>query len=195
MNSPTHRANILNSHFTEIGVGIAEGIYEGQPTVFVVQLFGAPAAPKAQFPAFLTASTTPKTASSTPATAPATTSPVAVKGASLEEETPAPKVIMQDETFIAVKNEVATNSPAAAVVSPDASEMLVQKLVTSPKSVVETIYLVLAVIIGIALIIMIVVEVRHQHPKNAALGVLLILLMVALLYLGQYLTPATLSVL
>jgi len=43
MNSPGHRANILGSHYTEIGIGTAKGIYKGVPTVFVVQLFGTPA--------------------------------------------------------------------------------------------------------------------------------------------------------
>ena len=43
MNSPGHRANILGSHYTEIGIGTAKGIYKGVPTVFVAQLFGTPA--------------------------------------------------------------------------------------------------------------------------------------------------------
>ena len=56
MNSPTHRANILNGNYSEIGVGTAEGTYEGFATVYVVQLFGTPAAaqqpaPVAQAPA------------------------------------------------------------------------------------------------------------------------------------------------
>lgn len=43
MNSPKHRENIVNSHYTEIGVGTAKGTYEGYDTVYVVQLFGTPA--------------------------------------------------------------------------------------------------------------------------------------------------------
>ena len=43
MASPTHRANIVNSNYTEIGIGTARGIYQGYETVFVVQLFGRPA--------------------------------------------------------------------------------------------------------------------------------------------------------
>ena len=42
LNSPTHRANIINKNFTEIGIGIANGIYKGKETVFVVQFFGTP---------------------------------------------------------------------------------------------------------------------------------------------------------
>src|SRR3989344_2881588 len=43
MNSPTHRANIVKKDYTEIGIGVANGIFEGRNTVFVAQLFGKPA--------------------------------------------------------------------------------------------------------------------------------------------------------
>jgi uncharacterized protein YkwD len=45
MKSPTHKANIVDAKYTEIGVGTAKGVYDGYETVFVVQLFGTPAAP------------------------------------------------------------------------------------------------------------------------------------------------------
>lgn len=43
LDSPTHRANIENQNYREIGIGTAKGSFEGQNTVFVVQLFGTPA--------------------------------------------------------------------------------------------------------------------------------------------------------
>jgi len=43
MASPTHRANIVKPAYTDIGVGIAQGMYKGQPATFVVQYFAAPA--------------------------------------------------------------------------------------------------------------------------------------------------------
>ena len=42
--SPEHRANIMDGTFSEIGIGTAQGELNGYPTVFVVQLFGTPAA-------------------------------------------------------------------------------------------------------------------------------------------------------
>jgi len=42
MKSPSHRANIMDGGYTEIGVGTAKGQYKGFPTIFVVQLFGTP---------------------------------------------------------------------------------------------------------------------------------------------------------
>ncbi|MDO8581944.1 MAG: CAP domain-containing protein [bacterium] len=44
--SPTHRANIVNAHYTEIGVGAAIGKFEGAEATVVVQFFGNPIATK-----------------------------------------------------------------------------------------------------------------------------------------------------
>jgi hypothetical protein len=46
MNSPGHKANILNKNFEEIGIGIAQGEYQGHNAIFVVQMFGLPAGQK-----------------------------------------------------------------------------------------------------------------------------------------------------
>jgi|SRR3989344_4905892 len=40
MASPTHRANIVKPAYTDVGVGIAQGMYKGEPATFVVQYFG-----------------------------------------------------------------------------------------------------------------------------------------------------------
>lgn len=42
MNSPGHRANILNTHYREIGIAVGKGIYEGKETWLAVQSFGTP---------------------------------------------------------------------------------------------------------------------------------------------------------
>lgn len=47
MLSPTHKKNIVDHKFTEIGVGTARGEFDGYDTVYVVQLFGTPAVPAA----------------------------------------------------------------------------------------------------------------------------------------------------
>ena len=38
--SPTHRANILNRNYREIGIAILNTYFQGSPAVIVVQLFG-----------------------------------------------------------------------------------------------------------------------------------------------------------
>jgi uncharacterized protein YkwD len=42
MNSPGHRANILDTHYTEIGVAVREGLFDGQESWIAVQVFGKP---------------------------------------------------------------------------------------------------------------------------------------------------------
>ena len=42
MNSPGHRANILHTSYTEIGIGVILGTYEGRTVWFAVQEFGRP---------------------------------------------------------------------------------------------------------------------------------------------------------
>lgn len=42
MNSPGHRANILDTHYSQIGVAVREGTFNHQTTWIAVQIFGKP---------------------------------------------------------------------------------------------------------------------------------------------------------
>ena len=42
MSSPTHRENILNPNYQEIGIGVIEGSLSGTDTTIIVQFFGTP---------------------------------------------------------------------------------------------------------------------------------------------------------
>lgn len=42
LNSPSHKKNLLNKNFTEIGVAIVEGKFRGENTTLVIQIFGSP---------------------------------------------------------------------------------------------------------------------------------------------------------
>ena len=42
MNSPSHRENILNPNYQEIGIGVVEGSLSGVDTTIIVQFFGSP---------------------------------------------------------------------------------------------------------------------------------------------------------
>lgn len=50
MASPGHRANIVKAGYTEIGVGVADGYYQGAPATFVVQYFARPQGTPAPLP-------------------------------------------------------------------------------------------------------------------------------------------------
>jgi hypothetical protein len=42
MRSPTHKANIINSRYQEIGIAVIDGVLGGHETTLVVQMFGSP---------------------------------------------------------------------------------------------------------------------------------------------------------
>lgn len=104
MLSPDHRANILKQQYTQIGIGIAQGMYQGQETTFVVEFFGTPeptaptvarpsspaAAPNiAQPNPAQVAPTTPvETAASTPIPANATSGAPQILGVQAQETPP-----------------------------------------------------------------------------------------------------------
>lgn len=50
MNSPSHRDNILNPHYREIGIGVVDGSLAGVETTIVVQFFGSPQVVKPSIP-------------------------------------------------------------------------------------------------------------------------------------------------
>lgn len=50
MNSPSHRENILNGNYQEIGIGVVEGNLSGVDTTIIVQFFGTPLTGSATIP-------------------------------------------------------------------------------------------------------------------------------------------------
>ena len=92
MNSPTHRANIVKPQYTEIGIAVANGVYQGRGATFVVQFFGTPAPASAPAPTAKPAVAVASAPAPTPAPAPvatiATSAPTAVLGASVAPAPP-----------------------------------------------------------------------------------------------------------
>ena len=91
MNSPGHRANIMNGTFQEIGIGIAKGNYNGHETTIVVQMFGTPIAQKVEMPSAPTPVAQPSTPATTPAPTPAPAAPAPTTApAPVAQPAPAP---------------------------------------------------------------------------------------------------------
>jgi len=70
MSSPTHHANIVKPQYTQTGIGVANGMYQGREATFVVQFFGSPAAASLQLHEVAAAASALKmetTATATPA--------------------------------------------------------------------------------------------------------------------------------
>lgn len=106
MNSPTHRANILNTSYQEVGFGIANSsnfVGDGEETV-VVAMYGQPQ--KVVSPSTVRNGTAP----STPAPKAATPAPTATPAQPAEQATPAPTTTETPKK--ATQQTAATPTPA-----------------------------------------------------------------------------------
>lgn len=61
MNSPSHRDNLLNSKYKDIGIAVVDGVFEGQQSTIVVQMFGSKTATSPPPTTDTTTDTKPKT--------------------------------------------------------------------------------------------------------------------------------------
>lgn len=208
MDSPSHRKNILNNRYTEIGIATASGRYKGDSTTYVVQMFGRP-----------------NTVAAAPTPAPRATevavveeSPVApeetsnVLGEEVEVSAPAPiasraepielaaaaPVAAPAESTMEFTNPEASDAELAVVKSAPAPTEDVptyttwfERLIVSPSEVVQNLYMVLFALVVFSLILKIFIEIRLQHPKNIAYGILLLIVIFGFMHMNQGLGETT----
>lgn len=194
MNSPGHRANILNDRFTEIGIATSRGVYKGQPTIFVVQLFGkpsvAPATPKVRVVLKKEISQLPEklnVLSGTPlATTTATITPLMeVAGATLE-------TVTVDDMFISVKNTTATSGDYEPTIKTP-EESLIARILVSPQTFLSYAYALFGALIVLALALDTFIEIRRRHLIHFVYAIFLWIPLFAILYIGgaYIMTPQT----
>ncbi len=188
MNSPTHRANLLDQHFTEIGIATAEGFYQGHPTTFVVQEFGAPISvktAKATVDSPVVAATEAISRNSTqPATAIAG-APSRVLG---ESNVPSPQKVATQVSPLSKKT--AGNEKPAASVTPDMSNQkyasALAYVAASPRTTLFNVYFYIAAFFLIGLVFLTGFEIHFRHMKKAVAAGSLLVLMSALFAVGNW---------
>ncbi|MBA3788768.1 hypothetical protein H0X32_00015 [Patescibacteria group bacterium] len=206
LNSPTHRANILNGHFTQIGIATAQGTFQGHSTIFVVQMFGTPAPGSsasasiqtAILPAIPTqmafASTKSDESSSSaqvlgvvtnsasPATRPAPASPP-IRPVVAKRLSPATSsVVSQPAQSFAT---TATQNVASIQAAPHYGPVW-GFLVSSPEVLLRTSYFILGGILLLALLIRTEFEIRRHHLRHVVAVASLIVLMIVLFFIADH---------
>ncbi len=213
MHSPTHRANIMNGNYTEIGIATARGEYKGKDAIFVVQEFGRPSLIARQLD---TASGTARSIQEMIATATRTApTPGATK-----QPTPTPPVVAPkpkptpEQNVAGASSSVKTlstiapvtpeNNAASTIVAGAETQKLtipvypvnlpilershvskLDLLLASPRQATSTIYLILAAIILFALGLAVFIKIRVQYPHIIANGILLVAILLSLVVLNQ----------
>lgn len=159
MNSPTHRANILNGRFTEIGIATAQGVFQGHQTTFIVQMFGAPSPRSSDL---------------------GLGKPTEVRTISSPIEATAPAFA----TTEVATSTVVLGTEADSILSPTVTWW--QKLIASPKTMLKYAYYALAVVILILLAYVTELEFHKRHMRYVWAAVILIVLMGALFTVAHF---------
>jgi hypothetical protein len=214
MESPGHRANIINKNYTEIGVGSARGEYNGVPTIFVVQLFGTQSLVSKIEPSSAVSENevvTDSTISQELAQESLNTEKVLGEEITIEpfvvkkQEIPVivaefPPVSMPVSENNVVYSDLATTSYPGSVrieqiddqsigsVDTTRNLTVLEKSIVQPSAWLQIVYIVLAILVTIALILSVVIEWRKQRPIQIAYATGLLAIMALLLYAHTTLT-------
>lgn len=174
MNSPGHKANIMNENFTEIGIATADGMYQGRKTTFVVQLFGRPAE-SMPTQKIINTQTVKKVESKT--LTPATTSGTMV----LSESVTKSPIGFGDsnELFIEVQK---LDTPTTSASEKKYSNFF-ERAVLSPERTLSIVYLLIAIIVSIGLIFTAFVEFRSHNIRMMLLSIGVLIVIFGLLYI------------
>lgn len=183
LNSPKHKENVLNSHFTEIGITAVDGFFEGRNTTFVVEFFGKPTEFKVA--EVNTNTTIPVTKPKTEILKPE------VAGVSIENvktETPV-KIIEQTDKgtdkFISVQNtNVVDETVKEDLVLSQNKPLSVwyMRFIVNPTNTIKIIYYILLGIITVAMMLMLSKKYQKHHTKHLIMGAMLIALVGISLY-------------
>jgi len=161
MNSPKHRANILNAKFTEIGIATAVGEYKGRKTTFVVQMFAAPR-------------------NDAVVSVPVSSVPENPEEPAITTLSPEPQILGSEEEVLVPP---VASSEDAVHVSPQAG--VVERLLTSPENLLRSLFLVSGLMVLIALALTTRLEFKRHHVPHVAAAALLLMLMGGTLMLAD----------
>ena len=175
MNSPTHRDNIMNPRFTEIGIAAAVGVYQGRTTTFVVQEFGTPASQVAPRPLVEESIPANPQEPALASAAPAVLGENAVAGASKETAVPS------------IAKRVAPPAPGAIVEKNSGWRATWwQHALASPRQTFHWMYYLLALLVVAALAFTTGFEIHWHHRGKAVAAGFSLALISVLFVIGEY---------
>lgn len=180
--SPLHRENILNVKFREIGIATVAGVYKNNPTIFIVQMFGTPATPKVSTATAQATSTKEKVQPDAKVLGALATAEGEVKGGAIQPGVLYPIITTRELAVVGNLEPIESVSVEAA--TPNYSTWYDRLLVDS-SYYIDLFYRGLIILIALALVTMIVVEVRKQHYKHIMYGVLMLAVLAVFVFINQ----------
>jgi len=162
MASPTHKANIVKENYTEMGTGVASGIYEGKETIFVAQVYANPLPKESVLNTKIDTNEITK---------------------KIPNKITTDKIAPQIKTTNVLGAEVIQESPK---VSEETNATFIQKMFASPRHNSNIIFFLIFGIVIFSLVLNIIIKVKHHHPDlitNALITLAIILAIVMANYL------------
>jgi hypothetical protein len=161
MNSPTHRANIERAQYTEVGTGVARGVFQGRETTFVAQVYARPAK---------------KLVSPITKTLPVVnTAVVAVSTAGIESSNP--EVL---GTSTPAEEIATTSAPSSVTIALAVTPTFFQKLLASPRHTANFFLFGIGGLVALVLAVTIAVRVGRQHPDLIMNGLIILVVVFGL---------------
>lgn len=170
MDSPTHRANILNAKFTEIGIATAVGEYKGRKTTFVVQMFGAPRTQVALREEAVVA--TPENPEEIAVT-------VREDSGQILGSEAEPVSTSEEPGEAGIQVPETVGAPVATYAGP------VERFLASPGSLLRVVYLLCGLVVLVALLLTTRLEFKRHHMRHVVAATLLVALMGGTLLLAD----------
>lgn len=187
INSPTHKANILSSNFTEIGIAVADGYHKGKPATFVVQMFGKPKAVKAPIVTLNTTTTTTESSNNNLATT--------VLSATAEQKPIEITTLFEDKYLSIAKDESADEVSdvlpveESSTVNPENSNTQLStskdRALASHPLLVQYIFTIVMILSMFSLIVFLAMEFKARHMKHALYGIILLTITAGLSFANE----------
>lgn len=178
MNSPTHRANIVKDKYSEVGTGIATGMYQGKETIFVAQVYANPLIENNE--ALKEAKNIEKdtVAIATNIKIPTTPTKPTVENKILGAETvKATEAVEIDVIVKSIKNPT-----------------FIQTIFASPHNSTKTILFIILGIIILSIILNILIKIKYHHPDLITNGLITIAIIGAILITNSYISHRDMSI-
>lgn len=205
MRSPSHRANILNGNYTEIGIATARGTYKGKDAIFVVQEFGRQSVIARQVgnasstinslaqmitgisnpitaKVILTTNASPTKPMITPTpVVPTVKQVVTAQNPRTEQKMPTTTTVAGAETQkLSVPDNLFTETQTPIVIEPT----ILEKVIASPHYVTTMIYVSIFVMLVIVLGLAISIKIRIQYPPLIINGILVLVVITSIIMLN-----------
>ena len=179
LNSPTHKANIVKGNYTEMGTGVARGMYKGKNSIFVAQVYANPKPVPKVAPVPPVAPTVKVDPDRVAEKAPVQKENKVVLASPVEE-------VVEENVLGAAVAEESTPAPSTGLANmPVKNPSALEKMLASPRNTTNVILAIIFAIVALALLLYIVIKTRDHHRDLLTNG-LAVLALIGAIFIANY---------